>query len=178
MKKPTVPSSVIEQLQDGLNEVREWKQGGPELRSHAVEVPEPASCTPQDIKKARAELNMSQSEFAQLLQVSFKTVQAWEAGRRRPGPGQARWIEMYTSPGWIERVRMPQRHPRAPKAAVQEVSPRPRLARGKTSPRLRVVRRAGGAASSGSRTQERAAKGVQAPPARAASVRTRRKKDS
>jgi putative transcriptional regulator len=42
-----------------------------------------------DIKRIRNNLNLSQSLFSELLGVSVKTVEAWEAGRNVPvGPAQ------------------------------------------------------------------------------------------
>lgn len=37
-----------------------------------------------DITKARHNINMSQSDFATLMGVSVRTLQAWEQGRRNP----------------------------------------------------------------------------------------------
>jgi len=48
------------------------------------------SLAPLDIKKIRARLDRSQSEFALMIGVSVGTLQNWEQGRRRPeGPAQA-----------------------------------------------------------------------------------------
>jgi putative transcriptional regulator len=45
---------------------------------------------PLDIKKIRARLDRSQSEFALMIGVSLGTLQNWEQGRRKPeGPAQA-----------------------------------------------------------------------------------------
>jgi len=39
---------------------------------------------PQQITKARKELQLSQSQFSSLLGVSVRTLQEWEQGRRQP----------------------------------------------------------------------------------------------
>ena len=45
---------------------------------------------PDDIKKIRSKLGLSQSEFALLIGVSVSTLQNWEQGRRHPeGPARA-----------------------------------------------------------------------------------------
>lgn len=45
---------------------------------------------PADVKRVRAGLGLSQSEFALLIGVSAATLQNWEQGRRRPeGPARA-----------------------------------------------------------------------------------------
>lgn len=46
--------------------------------------------TPPDAKSVREKTGLSQSEFAQLMQVSIKTLQNWEQHRRTPtGPAAA-----------------------------------------------------------------------------------------
>ncbi len=45
---------------------------------------------PPDAKAVREQIGLSQSEFAQLMQVSIKTLQNWEQHRRNPtGPAAA-----------------------------------------------------------------------------------------
>jgi putative transcriptional regulator len=45
---------------------------------------------PADVKAVREHTGLSQSEFAQLMQVSIKTLQNWEQHRRQPtGPAAA-----------------------------------------------------------------------------------------
>ena len=45
---------------------------------------------PADIKRIRARLDVSQSEFALMIGVSVSTLQNWEQGRRQPdGPARA-----------------------------------------------------------------------------------------
>lgn len=44
----------------------------------------------KDVKRIRAKLELSQSQFAELLGVSVRTLQDWEQGRNTPGaPGVA-----------------------------------------------------------------------------------------
>lgn len=46
--------------------------------------------TPPDVKAVREQIGLSQSEFAQLLHMSVKTLQNWEQHRRNPtGPVSA-----------------------------------------------------------------------------------------
>lgn len=45
---------------------------------------------PVDVKKIRAKLHVSQSQFALMIGVSKATLQNWEQGRRKPeGPAKA-----------------------------------------------------------------------------------------
>jgi len=71
------------EILDGLNEIKEFKQGNGELRSHELKEPAPP-------RAIRLKLNMSQSAFAGLMGVSVRTLQDWEQGRREPqGPAIA-----------------------------------------------------------------------------------------
>ena len=48
----------------------------------------------KDIVRLRASLMVSQSIFSEILNVSVKTVQAWEAGRRQPALSALRLLEI------------------------------------------------------------------------------------
>ena len=46
--------------------------------------------SPQDVRKIRAKLRKSQTEFARMIGVSVATLRNWEQGRREPhGPARA-----------------------------------------------------------------------------------------
>jgi len=45
----------------------------------------PKAMSPKDISRIREKLNCSQAVFAMMLNISPKTVQAWEQGSREPG---------------------------------------------------------------------------------------------
>jgi putative transcriptional regulator len=45
----------------------------------------PKAMSPKDIARIRQKLNCSQAVFAMMLNISPKTVQAWEQGLREPG---------------------------------------------------------------------------------------------
>ena len=71
------------EILDGINEIRNFKQGKTTLK--VTELSEPSE--PQVI---RSKLKLSQSAFARLLGVSMRTLQDWEQGRRNPqGPAIA-----------------------------------------------------------------------------------------
>jgi putative transcriptional regulator len=42
--------------------------------------------SPEEIRRIRSEMKLSQSEFAAFLGVSVHTVHSWETGRRSPSP--------------------------------------------------------------------------------------------
>ena len=55
--------------------------------------------TTPDAKAGREQIGLSQSEFAQLMQVSIKTLQNWEQHRRNPtGPAAALLKIVLTAP--------------------------------------------------------------------------------
>jgi putative transcriptional regulator len=71
------------EILEGLREVKAYKAGQMNLRTHSLKHPAPP-------KTIRARLNLSQEAFAGLLGVSLRTVQDWEQGRRKPsGPAEA-----------------------------------------------------------------------------------------
>jgi putative transcriptional regulator len=60
------------------------KEAEKSARSRSFEGPRiPPS--PEELKRIRIELGLSQELFARRLGVSIGTVQSWEIGRRRPG---------------------------------------------------------------------------------------------
>jgi len=60
---------------------------------------------PQDVKKIRAKLQKSQSEFARMIGVSVATLQNWEQGRRQPeGPARALLVVASKAPQTVARA--------------------------------------------------------------------------
>jgi putative transcriptional regulator len=91
----------FEDLKEGLEEAIAYEQGKQTLRSHLVELPpKPSTYTAKDIKKIRSKGNYSQSIFALILNVSVKTVQAWESGARIPSHAALRLIEIIEKGFW------------------------------------------------------------------------------
>lgn len=57
-----------------------------ELKVTRIQAPRrPKALSPKDISRIRKKLNCSQAIFAMMLNISPKTVQAWEQGSRAPG---------------------------------------------------------------------------------------------
>jgi len=57
-----------------------------ELKVTRIQAPRPPKAmSPRDIVRVRERLNCSQAVFAMMLNISPKTVQAWEQGAREPG---------------------------------------------------------------------------------------------
>ena len=57
-----------------------------DLKVTRIQAPRPPKAmSPRDIARLRQRLNCSQAVFAMMLNISPKTVQAWEQGLREPG---------------------------------------------------------------------------------------------
>ena len=57
-----------------------------DLKVTRIQAPRPPKAmSPRDIARIRERLNCSQAVFAMMLNISTKTVQAWEQGSREPG---------------------------------------------------------------------------------------------
>ncbi len=86
---------LFEELKQGLQEILAHKEGKITLKSEFIEIPEPPKeYTPKKIKNIRAKWNYSQGIFAKVLNVSLKTVQAWESGDRNPNHAALRLLEI------------------------------------------------------------------------------------
>ncbi len=61
--------------------------------------------TAPDAKAVREQIGLSQSEFAQLMRVSVKTLQNWEQGRRHPtGPAAALLRIAHSAPDVVRKT--------------------------------------------------------------------------
>ncbi|HWP40783.1 MAG TPA: helix-turn-helix domain-containing protein [Tepidisphaeraceae bacterium] len=77
-----------------LSEVRDGLRGRKgKLTMKTVEIPDPPRFSARSIRDLRNRLGISQGLFAQLLGVSRKLVEAWEAGTRIPSPMACRLLE-------------------------------------------------------------------------------------
>ena len=80
-------------LKTSLEEGVMYYKGGKQLRTFHVPDPAP-DYTPNQIKKIRNELRMSQHIFSLILNVSGKTVQSWEQGIRHPEKVACRLLQV------------------------------------------------------------------------------------
>ena len=79
MTKRDIGAEILE----GLREIKAYKAGEISLRTHELKELAP----PQEI---RLKLNLTQAEFAAMMNVSIRTIQDWEQERRNPsGPAIA-----------------------------------------------------------------------------------------
>lgn len=86
--------NLFEELKSGLEDLRDRPQT---LRRQ--------SFSPPDIRKVRTLFGMSQSQMAVFLNVSVRTLQNWEQGRRGPtGPAQTLLRIMQKEPEAVKRA--------------------------------------------------------------------------
>jgi putative transcriptional regulator len=84
---------LFERLRQALDEGIAWSKG--ELTLRTVEVPEePPEVDAETVTALRERIEMSQTVFARVLNVSPKTVQSWEQGTRKPSQASLRLIQV------------------------------------------------------------------------------------
>lgn len=87
--------SISKKIKESLEDIISYKQGKLNLRSELLEIPEPPKIfKAKDIKKIRETRCYSQGVFAKILNVSIKTVQSWESGKRTPSHSALRLLEI------------------------------------------------------------------------------------
>lgn len=84
-----------EMLKEGLEDVLEHQKGKKQLKTKVIEIPAPATeYKAKDVKRIRKSLNYPQSAFALILNVSTRTVESWESGKRSPNHSALRLLEI------------------------------------------------------------------------------------
>ena len=84
---------LFEELKQGLEESLAFVRGEKDLET--TEIPEPpAEVSPKTIAQLRRRFVLTQSRFANLVNVSPKTVQSWEQGIRTPAPATLRLFQI------------------------------------------------------------------------------------
>lgn len=85
--------SVFEQIKEGLEDSINYSSGWLTLTTIELPAPPPTP-TPRQITDLRLRLQMSQAVFAATLNVSKRTVQSWEQGRRVPSDVALRMLQV------------------------------------------------------------------------------------
>lgn len=81
----TTKRSAFTKLHSGLEDALAYHRGArPQLTVREVEVKPPRPMAGKDVIALRGRLRVSQGAFARILNVSARTVQAWERNARRP----------------------------------------------------------------------------------------------
>jgi putative transcriptional regulator len=88
--------SVAERIRKGLEEAILHAKGEITLKTTILEHPDPPPNVQADeLTRLRIESALSQAVFAQVLNVSTKTVQSWEIGSRKPSQAALRLIQVF-----------------------------------------------------------------------------------
>lgn len=86
---------LFDRLKTGLEEGIAYSKG--KLTLKTVDVPEePPEIDAPTLVALRKQTEMSQAVFARMLNVSTKTVQGWEQGRRQPSHASRRLIQVFS----------------------------------------------------------------------------------
>ena len=103
MRKTTLTKLEIEAIRDLAQAKR--PEDLKTYTRHIFVIP----ASPAEVKKVRARLKQSQSQFADWLGVSVVTVQAWEAGRRVPEAVASKVIRYGAKhPDWVREFSQPE----------------------------------------------------------------------
>ena len=84
MKRKRTKVSAFTKLKAGLEDANAYHRGTRQLTVRDVEFKPPPPMRAKDVVAVRAHLRVSQAAFARILNVSPRTVQAWETSARRP----------------------------------------------------------------------------------------------
>ena len=85
---------VYESILKGLQEAVDYENGNGEARVTKCTVNPAPEFNAQQIKNVRISLGMTQATFAEVMGVSPKTVEAWEAGTNRPVGSARRFLSV------------------------------------------------------------------------------------
>jgi len=94
-----------EVLIDAATEMLEHAEGKRKLRMEMVEIEPIPVYAPKAIKALRERLRLPQGMFGSVVGVSDKTIEAWEAGKRKPSGTAMRVLaELDTNPGYLDKI--------------------------------------------------------------------------
>ena len=85
---------VYESIIQGLTEAVEYEKGNGKARTAKCTVTPAPEFTSQEIKDIRLGFGMTQLTFAEVMGVSVKTVEAWEAGTNKPIGSARRFLSV------------------------------------------------------------------------------------
>lgn len=92
-KKNKKSHKFYDDLKAGMEDIIAYKEGKLALVTDTIYIPDaPKPYTAKQIKKIRGEY--TQNIFALILNVSIKTVQSWESGKRTPSHAALRLLEV------------------------------------------------------------------------------------
>ncbi|MGO9466972.1 MAG: helix-turn-helix domain-containing protein [Isosphaeraceae bacterium] len=96
MKSPKGRKPLFERLKTDLEEAIRHAKGEITLKTTTLEMPDrPPEVGAEELANLRLASGMSQAVFARMLNVSAKTVQSWEQGKRKPSQAALRLIQVF-----------------------------------------------------------------------------------
>jgi putative transcriptional regulator len=97
-QKPRKQHSLGDKLLRSAQQARDWVQGKP-VRVRVTYVPAPQV----DVRKLRARMGLSQTQFAAKFGFSLDSIQNWEQGHRQPeGPARVLLVVIAKNPKAVE----------------------------------------------------------------------------
>ena len=90
----TKKRNLYHELMEGVEAMRQQREGKVTLRTHEVEQLPPLQIDADLIRETRENLNVSRGVFARHLRVSVRTLENWEQGRAKPNAQAAALILM------------------------------------------------------------------------------------
>ena len=90
----TEKRKLFDDLIDGVEAMREYREGKITLRSTEVKDLPPLEVDADLIRDTRERMNVSRAVFARRLRVSTRTLENWEQGRAKPNAQAAALILM------------------------------------------------------------------------------------
>ncbi|MDY6978877.1 MAG: helix-turn-helix domain-containing protein [Pseudomonadota bacterium] len=90
----TKKRNLFDELMDGIDAMRQEREGKITLRSYEVDELPPLEIAAETIRQTREKLNVSRAVFARHLRVSTRTLENWEQGRAKPNAQAAALILM------------------------------------------------------------------------------------
>jgi putative transcriptional regulator len=113
MKSPKGRKPLVERLKMGLEEANRHAKSEITLKTTTLEMPvRPHEVGAAELTKLRLKSEMSRDVFAEVLNVSTKTVESWEQGQRKPSQAALRLIQVFRQDpsGLLELVGMSARN--------------------------------------------------------------------
>ena len=84
MRRKAKRTSAFAKIKGGLEDAIVFHAGDRQLTVRDVELKPPAPMRAKEVVAVRTRMRVSQAAFARILNVSPRTVQAWETDARRP----------------------------------------------------------------------------------------------
>lgn len=87
-------SLFYESLKIGLEEAIAYEKGNKSVgRSQIISIAPVPEYKKDDVKNIRINLGLTQRNFAMIVGVSYKTVEAWESGKNTPSGSSSRLLQ-------------------------------------------------------------------------------------